>query len=89
LSYYNIQEESILHLALQSKMNIFVETFDGKSIPIEVECGNTFEQIKKRILDIEGIPVDNQQCFCKDLENDSTLIENIINGSTIHLILNI
>lgn len=49
LSHYDIQKESILHLALCHGMHILVKMPTGKTIPLEVEVVDTIVDVKLKI----------------------------------------
>ena len=101
LADYNIQKESTLHLVLRlrgggpgegggSSKQIFVKTLQGKNITLDVEDGTTIGNIKEKIRDKEGIPVDQQRIVYngKQLEDDQTVGNyNIGNECTLHLVL--
>lgn len=104
LSDYNVQKEATIHLVLRLRgggndgegsssggtFNIFLKTLSGKTISLEVTKTDTIQSIKSRILDKEGIPVDQQRLVFngKQLE-DSQKIEDygLQNDNTIHLVL--
>ena len=75
---YNIQNESILYLAVSGGMIIHVKTPTAETITLHVMPGDTVQNVKMKIKDQLDIPPKQQQLFFEEqlaveLKNDRTL----------------
>ncbi|PWA38016.1 hypothetical protein CTI12_AA585240 [Artemisia annua] len=92
LSEFHIMKESTLSLMRTSKgfMQIFIKTFTGKMISLEVQRLDTIGNVKAKIQEKEGTPAD-QQALSFDgivLEDSGTIADfNIKKESIITLLL--
>jgi ubiquitin len=71
-------------------MQLFVKTLTGKTITIEMEQSDNIATMKQKIMDKEGIGVEQQRLIFagKQLEDTRTLQDySLQEGNTVHLVL--
>jgi ubiquitin len=71
-------------------MQLFVKTLTGKTVSIEVEEGESIEDVKAKIAEKEGIPPEQQRLIFggQQLQDAKTLDDyNVGDDATLHLVL--
>lgn len=77
-------------LAIRGGMSLFVKTMTGKTVSIEVEEGESIEDVKAKISEKEGIPAEQQRLIFggQQLEDCKSLEDYGVNDDdTFHLVL--
>lgn len=77
-------------LDLRGGMQLFVKTLTGKTVSIEVEEGESIEDVKAKIAEKEGIPAEQQRIIFggQQLQDGKTIDDyNIGDDATLHLVL--
>lgn len=92
LDDYDVGDDSTLHLVLRLRggMQLFVKTLTGKTVSIEVEEGESIEDVKAKISEKEGIPPEQQRLIFggQQLQDSKTLDDyDVGDDSTLHLVL--
>lgn len=91
LTQLNIQKENVLSLVirLNNSVQIFVKTYTGRTIPLQVKLDESIGLLKAKIQENEGTPAVNQQLSLLNgppLDDSRTLADcGIGKESTIHL----
>merc|ERR1719238_1211649 len=77
-------------LMVRGGMQLFVKTLSGKTVSIECEESDKIEDVKAKIAEKEGVPVDQQRLIFagKQLDGQKTLQECGINeGDSLSMVL--
>eukprot|EP00555_Chaetoceros_dichaeta_P000473 CAMPEP_0198278284 /NCGR_PEP_ID=MMETSP1447-20131203/66294_1 /TAXON_ID=420782 /ORGANISM="Chaetoceros dichaeta, Strain CCMP1751" /LENGTH=310 /DNA_ID=CAMNT_0043973359 /DNA_START=38 /DNA_END=971 /DNA_ORIENTATION=- len=79
-------------LSLRGGMQLFVKTLTGKTVSIEVEEGESIEDVKAKIAEKEGIPPEQQRLIFggQQLQDAKTLEDyDVGDDATLHLVVDI
>jgi ubiquitin len=92
LDDYDVGDDATLHLVLRLRggMQLFVKTLTGKTVAIEVEEGESIEDVKAKISEKEGIPAEQQRLIFggQQLQDAKTLDDyDVGDDATLHLVL--
>jgi ubiquitin len=77
-------------LSMRGGMQLFVKTLTGKTVSIDVEEGESIEDVKAKIAEKEGIPAEQQRLIFggQQLQDQKTLQDyDVGDDSTLHLVL--
>jgi len=77
-------------LTIRGGMQLFVKTLTGKTVSIEVEEGESIEDVKAKIAEKEGIPPEQQRLIFggQQLQDSKTLDDyDVGDDATLHLVL--
>ena len=75
---------------LRGGMQLFVKTLTGKTVTIDVEEGESIEDVKAKIAEKEGIPPEQQRLIFggQQLQDGKTIDDyDVGDDSTLHLVL--
>eukprot|EP00529_Nitzschia_sp_RCC80_P026285 CAMPEP_0113461430 /NCGR_PEP_ID=MMETSP0014_2-20120614/11539_1 /TAXON_ID=2857 /ORGANISM="Nitzschia sp." /LENGTH=350 /DNA_ID=CAMNT_0000353195 /DNA_START=14 /DNA_END=1067 /DNA_ORIENTATION=- /assembly_acc=CAM_ASM_000159 len=92
LEDYDVGDDATLHLVLRLRggMQLFVKTLTGKTVSIEVEEGESIEDVKAKISEKEGIPAEQQRLIFggQQLQEGKSLEDyDVGDDATLHLVL--
>jgi ubiquitin C len=80
----------MVSVAYAAAIHITVKTLTGKSIPLDVDTGDTIKVVKEKIETKEGYPSDQQRLIYhgQQLEDDRTVADYKVRpDDTLHLVM--
>jgi ubiquitin C len=80
----------MVSVAQAAAIHITVKTLTGKSIPLDVDTGDTIKVVKEKIETKEGYPVDQQRLIYhgQQLQDDNTIADYKVQADdTLHLVI--
>lgn len=88
---YGIKDNDTLYLLLMDHIVIYVKTLTGKTDTFKVNPEDTIVSVKQLIMNKNNIPIERQRLIFNSQELEYNLLYNwnIINESTLHLVLKI
>lgn len=97
LNDYNIKPDSAIHLVLRLRggasesgvIQLYAMTMGGHKIPVQMSPASTVQDLKKKLFDLEGIPLEAQRFVYggKELQDHHRLSEyKVCDNSFIHVI---
>ena len=91
LSFTKMRQSTPSYLKLRGgSMQVFVKTFAGKTLTVEVEPDESIESLKNKLQSKEGIPPNQQRILFggKQLDSKKSISDyKIENESTMHMVL--
>lgn len=90
IGYYSIPDNSIVDVELRDyELMVFIKTLSGQTITVRVTPRDTVRDVKQKIFEQEGIPVDRQRMIFvgEQLNDDHRLLDyRIEHESAVHLV---
>ena len=90
IGYYSIADNSVVDVELRHyELTVYIKTLSGQTISVKVTPQDTVRDVKQKIFEQEGIPVDKQRMIFvgEQLNDDDRLLDHRIeHESAVHLV---